>query len=183
MSAGDTVLTFCLLIFILVYCLAPIIHYCIRCNDCCRKNNIKKYAQAKKLHSKSKSKPNEISTIERDGHKTQEQIDKSFENDFSFWRYISMYFHVGVIGLVLFIIIINVTSDLDPTTVKGLGVLCYLCLGVSVLCILYEILTSYECKYVSNFKQEKPLIEYLKGNLFELFQNLFIFRINCNRWT
>jgi hypothetical protein len=81
MSAGDTVLTFCLLMFILVYCLAPIIHYCIRCNDCCRKNNIKKYAQAKKLRSKSESKPNEISTIERDGHKTQEQIEKSFENE------------------------------------------------------------------------------------------------------
>jgi hypothetical protein len=115
----------------------------------------------KNFRSKSESKPNEISTIERDRHKTQEQIEKSFENDFSFWRYISMYFHVGVIGLVLFIVIVNVTSGLDPTIAKGLGILCYLCLGVSVLCILYEILMSYECKYVSNLKQEKPLIEYI----------------------
>ena len=151
MNPGDITLLCLVLTLILFYCLAPIIHYCIR-SKCLRNTNI---------HT---SKPNEISTIERDGHKTQEQIDKSFEGDLNICRYISVYFHVGVIGLVLYIIIVNVTRGRDPGIVIGLTVLCGLFFVVSVLCILFEIMTSYECKYVCRLKQEKPLREYLKGN-------------------
>ena len=170
MSGGDVALTIILLFFILFYCCAPIIHYCIRCNDCCRKNNVKKYMQSRASSSKSKP-PTEISTIERDGHKTQEQIDESFKNDFSFWRYTSMYFHLGLVGLVIFIIAANMSSY--STTRNGLSILCYLCLSVTVLYILYEIMISYECKYLSNLKQEKPLLEYLKGKFLKKF--IFIF--------
>ena len=174
MSGGDTALTFFLLLFILFYCLAPVIHYCIRCNDFCSKTK-KKYQKSKTNKSnvtkqQQSETPIEMTHIERESandkrpHKTQEQIDDIFKDDVSFWRYISKYFHFGVCVLVLFVILIN-TTNTAPDTQKGLSALCYVCLSVSILCILYEILAGYECCYLWNLKQEKPLLDYLKGTL------------------
>ena len=96
---------------------------------------------------------------------TKLTINKTGDSDLgsplSLLRLYSIYSHIGLITSTIYLIVVFTTVKYFNDTIEGLNILCYVSITLWILLIFFDVIYSWELRYIRNIKDERSVLELL----------------------